>query len=326
MTLNGHSQRYELYGLPGRNPYAPRVLDPIVRAQDRDLRLSLGGYCQVEPIYTYLREAIAAERPAFVVISGRDFTGRTSMANCVLDLYRELRDVGDRFLVSRVEVTHHRDFEWFQQMMAQLQNEFEMAELSLSDPLVGAFDRIGNIPESIYPQKFQAAARMLGSELSRQKSPYAFGALFEGLHTASLINRAQTIFRHTSSLVVFTHRDYEHAQTPSADLLRADMFSEEIHLVRLLPLVESQIQLLAHHRWEQASKPESPCPFDLDGIAEIFRNAPVPIKAALTRLAKLLDYKLSLASGETPWPDNQELAMSRQWLVETVSAMDGWPR
>ncbi|MEV8639095.1 hypothetical protein AB0395_46305 [Streptosporangium sp. NPDC051023] len=286
------------------------------------MRLDLDGYAYVEPVYAYLHQAVLAGRPAFVVISGRDYTGRTSMANCVLDLYRELRATDGRYLVARVEIGHHRDFEWIQQAMAQLQNEVDMAEVSLTDKLIRLLDGIGEVQESIYPQRFQGLARMLSTELAGQRSPYAFGVLFEDLRTASFVNVAQTVFRNTQSIVVFTHRAYEHAQTPAADLLQPELFAEDTHVVELRPLVESQIQSLARGRWEQASPLH--CPFDLDGVAEIFRSAPTPIKAVLTRLAKLLDYRLSLVNGQVPWPDNSELGMSREWLVATVTAMNGW--
>jgi hypothetical protein len=323
MALNG-PPRYELYGLAGRNPYSPRPLDPIAHPGDRTLMLDLDGFLKTEPLYAYLLDAATAGRPAFVVVSGRNYTGRTSVANCILDLYRELLKVDDRFLVTRTEVAHHRDFEWLQQAIVQLQTEAGMAELKLTSQLVSDLDRIEDIKETIYQQRFQAIARRLSAELAGQGGGYSFGLVFEGLRTTTLISAAQTVFRDTRSITVFTHPDYRHAQTPAASLLSPGLMPDNLYIVRLMPLNPGQIRMLAEGRWKQSSALH--CPFDPAGLDQMFHDAPVPIKAALIKLAQLLDYRLSIATGDLPWPENKELGMSRQWLVETVAAMDGWWR
>jgi hypothetical protein len=306
---------YWLYGLTDRNPYQTRPLDPYRRPTDRDCWIDI-GFATLGHILGRLQSAAQKEEPAFVVIEGREDTGRTSVANYLLDKYFEFRGVGDRHVIAHVDVGDYDEYSWALTAMVDLQNEVEAKGLQLARELTDTLNRIEQIPVAAYKQRFQGIARTLSVQLKKLDEPHAFGVLFEKVFKPEFIAAAQIIFQKSPALITFTHDTYKHALTAASPSLDQARFDEEVEIVRLGCLTGSQVCALADGRWKKAS--ELDFPFDANGLGELFHDKSEPIKKVMGWLEELLNYKLNLARNEkVPWPDNKGLEMDDLWLTAT---------
>ncbi|TYB65978.1 hypothetical protein FXF51_17405 [Nonomuraea sp. PA05] len=315
MTMQADPLRYDLYGLHQGNPYRTEPLDPLGRSGDRTLMVDIDWFVSTEALRAYLRRTVEAGESAFVVVSGRDYTGRTTIANHVLDVYRQVRDLeSDRLLISRIDVEHHHDFEWVKKAMVELQTEIEEADLSLSPGLTASLDTIESIEEDVYQSRYRGLARRLRGELWGQDQPCSFGVVFEGLRQTTLVEAMRKVFRSSQSIAVFTHGDYKHANTPShEELSRLD-----VHLIKLEPLHGDQVRHLAEQRWRSAS--ELPSPFPPDSL-EAAWPAPTPIKSVVSTLGALVDMRLGSAACHGPWPQNAELEIPHRFMVSMIRVL-----
>lgn len=323
MTAGETTVTYARYGLGDLNPYQHRTLDPVTQPRDRELQSDLGGFLQRELIESYLKKTIAEERPAFVVVSGHDRSGRTSTANHVLDVYRRLRPVSDRFLVARLEVRQHDEVNLAHQVMAKLQNAAFYAGVGLSPETNTALEGSSGVDPKVFRQHLQRIARRVDLDLAGLPEPYAFGLCFEGLLSAGLISDMKEIFESTRCVVVFTHQNREHAQTAASGKIRSAL-SDDGLFVGLRPLAGSQVRMLAESRWRHVS--DLDCPFDLEGVEEVFAEPAIPIKLALNRLEWCLEHRLKSTETDGTWPDDTSLALTRRWLKTAIAMVDSYPR
>lgn len=307
---------YDLYGLTGGNPYAQRALDPLKRPDDGRRLLGLDGFVQHERVSHYLRGKIEDQEPAFVLIGGRNLTGRTSMANWALDKYFALRGTDRRFLDIRIEITNHENFDAFRTAMARLWARTRtVSGLALKPEVAaGLKQSIDEASADFYQELFQVALHEVSVQLESRENPYALGFLFEGVKNAEFVRTAKSIFA-DSAAVVFTYDDYDHAQTADARTFRTEQFDDMLN-VYLEPLRGPQVCLLAERRWQDAS--ERTFPFEAEGLEALYRNRPTPIKMVLKRLQDFLDYRLELAApAAAAWPENGQLFMDQHWLMTT---------
>jgi hypothetical protein len=312
---------YEVFGLK-ENPYAITPLTPFAPVPDGRLPLELDGFVDLGSLRDYLRECVDAKRPAFVIVSGRNYTGRTSMGFCAIDLYRKLCGLGDRFLVGEVGLLNYSPFEMMSNAFSFLHVACEERELALTEQLRDRLRDVESTPPMTYQPRLQVLAKKLGIELAKQEgAPYGFGVLIEGLREIEILQAARVIFKATPSIVVFTHSVGDNATTAPLSGLTPD----EAHIMHLSPLASRQVRLLAEGRWKQATT-EHRCPFDGHGLETVFGTETFVIRRALKKLHRLLEYRLRVSNGETPPTDPEALHMSYDWLVETVRAMNEWNR
>ncbi|MEU7919343.1 hypothetical protein [Micromonospora zamorensis] len=300
------------------------MLNPLTDPDDYLELLDLDGFVRVEAITKHLQTALEQDRPSFFVVSGRDRTGRTSVANCILHLYQQMRGLGANFLPARVTVANHNDQESLGRALAQLQNEVDFAALDLQPRTLRALNELEEANSSRYEQRFQAVAYMIARDLATMEPARGLGVLFEGIRTAGLIAAARKVFERAPGVVVFTHANYDHSQTTMAEQVDSATLDDSVHLVHLRPLASAQINELAVRRWSAASTQE--CPYDQAGIERVYRYNPMPIKAVLHRLAGLLDYRLRTNVVDEPWPVNRHLGMPEEWLVATMALLDQQPK
>jgi hypothetical protein len=312
--------RYELYGLSDGNPYRIEPLNPLAHARDRALLVDVNGFAMAtEALRAYLETTVEADESAFVVVSGTDFTGRTSAANHVLDLYSQVRGLDRRLLVARIKVEHNRDVEWVTAAMIELQNEIEKAGLTLSASLQEALDAVETIgatsAETIYPSRYRALARRLRGELCGQRlGEYGFGAVFEGVRQASLIGKMRKVLEDSRSIAVFTHSAYKHHNTPLIDELR----TLGVHIIQLRSLDGPQIRCVAEERWKDASPLPSPFPPDsLEGVW----TEPAPIKSVVKMLGAWIDFRLRTSADGGAWPDNTDLEIEQHFMTATIDLL-----
>lgn len=319
MTTSGLP--YGLYGLANGNPYAQKPLNPMETPTDCDRLLELDGFIGHEEVMTYLQVKTDSGWPAFVLVGGRNHTGRTSMANWILHNYFELRDVKDRYLHVCVPVKDQAAFGWLRKAIAQLWAKLKQSDLRLNQGLLdGIKDCLSFTDDMPYEELFQAAIGALSVELTSRQ--YAIGVVFEGIPDAEFIASAKTVFESSEAVVVYTYDDYEHPQTTGARGFRAVQFDDVLD-VYLEPLASRQVSLLAAARWKDASDLEFP--FEDGGLEDLYKDNRTPIGKVLKRLENFLDYKLEIAPSNAVWPVDQELFMTRQWLAFTFKRLDRSP-
>ncbi|GII67481.1 hypothetical protein Skr01_75660 [Sphaerisporangium krabiense] len=307
---------YDVYGLTG-NPYTVTPLTPLAIPPDARMPLGLDGFFDPRALDDYLEDVVADGRPAFVVVSGRDFTGRTSMARCVLDHYRRKRGLGDRFVVAEVNLNTFDAFELLSHALGRLRRGSVKMGVPLGTDLDRRLSQVSESPRPGFLLRFQELAEDLETALTAPDTPrHGFGVLIEGLMDVSMLGAAHEVFGDVPCVVVFTHQAGEHAKTAPLHGLTAD----DAHLLHLHPLGSRQVRLLAEGRWAQATT-EHPCPFDGPGLESVF-STELPIKLVLKRLARLLQYRLNTAGREAA--DAEKLKMSYAWLVETGRLLSEW--
>lgn len=311
---------YHLYGLADGNPYVHKPLNPLQTPADAGRLLTLDGFVRREDVISYLRGRKDSGKPAFVLVGGRNQTGRTSMANWILHSYFEVREVEDRFLQVSVPVKDQATFPWIRKAIAQLWSDLpDTSGLTLNKEILDRIERCLTVTADMpYEELFQAALRALSIELTSRK--YATGIIFERIPDAEFIASAKTVFARSEAVVVFTYDDYDHPQTTDAKGFRAVQFDDVLD-VYMEPLASRQVCLLAKHRWTGASG--LAFPFEDHGLEEVYRDNRTPIMKVLKRLEDFLDYKLEITPpSAAAWPGNQDLFMCGQWLVATFNRLN----
>jgi hypothetical protein len=261
------------------------------------------------------------DEPAFVLIGGRDWSGRTSLANWVLHTYFGLRGVGARSLPVHVPVTDQGAFWSVRKAMSKLWAKLEQTpDLTVNQKALDGIEkcRVAKDEED-YEEPFQVRLGNLWTELTHRDQPWAMGFVFEGTGKPSLVASAMNVFETSPAVVVFTYLDREGPTTTSAKEWDAMQFEGLLH-ENLKPLASQQVCLLARTRWTEASSLDFP--FDAGGLEELYQHDPTPIKKVVRRLEEALDYKLETASHNTPWPQNRELYMPGRWLGPTFKILD----
>jgi hypothetical protein len=321
--VNGAGLPYHLYGLAGGNPYVHKPLNPLTTPADGGRLLGLDGFVSHEDVLDYLRERIDAEQPAFVLVGGRNHTGRTSMANWVLHSYFELRDVKQQYLPICVPVSDQSAFTWLLKAIARLWAKLKQTtDLGIPpETLKGIEDCLSVKSDLPYEELFQAALGALSAELTSRG--YAAGVAFEGIPNAGFVASAKNVFESSAMAVVFTYDDYDHPQTTDVRGFRSAQFDDVLD-VYLKPLASRQVCLLAKGRWADGS--ELAFPFEDRGLEELYQDTRTPIRKVLKRLEDFLDYKLEVdGSDAAPWPANEDLFMRGKWLAPTFKRLDRSP-
>jgi hypothetical protein len=314
---------YHLYGLADGNPYVHRPLNPLKTPADDGRLLGLNGFVERDDVRSYLQGRKDSQQPAFVLVGGRNLTGRTSVANWILHSYFEARQAQGRFLAICVPVKDQATFPWLLKAVAQLWSDItDPPGLGLNQDTLDRIEKCLTYTAAMpYEELFQSALRVLSIELTSRK--YTLGVVFEGIRDAEFIASAKTVFARSEAVVVFTYDDYEHSQTTDAKGFRAVQFDDVLHLY-LEPLKSWQVSLLAKSRWTDASA--TAFPFEDRALEEIYKDNRTPIKKVLKRLEDFLDYKLEIVPPDAAaWPGNGELYMPGQWLVPTFKLIDRSP-
>jgi len=314
------SLQYHLYGLADGNPYVHRELNPLATPADDGRLLGLNGFVERNDALSYLQGRKDSRRPAFVLVGGRNLTGRTSVANWILHSYFEAREAQGRFLAVYVPVKDQATFSWLRKAIARLWSDLpDTPGLTLTQDILDRLEKcLTYTAADPFEELFQAALRALSIELTSRK--YTIGVVFEGIRDAEFIASAKTVFERSEAVVVFTYDDYEHAQTTDAKGFRAVQFDDMLHLY-LEPLKSRQVSLLAKSRWTDASA--LAFPFEDLALEKIYEDNRTPIKKVLKRLEEFLDYKLRITPPDAAaWPGNHDLFMSGQWLVPTFNIID----
>ncbi|MEV4221172.1 hypothetical protein [Nonomuraea sp. NPDC049725] len=303
--------RYELYGLRSGNPYVCRPLDAVSLDADHELLLPLAGFIQLPAIETAVREAADAGRPAFFLITGVGKSGRTSLANHIMHLYRKATSTGPGHTfvthrAGRTDMTHDA-YAMMCSTLLSLRNKMNAAAISVPPDLRARFTELSRrtTADRMDDYDLQDIAGSIGATFAGREA--GFGVCYEDVPTKKLITLATRVFEDTACVVVFTVETYDHANT--VQLTKADREQFAGHVVDLGTLTPEQICELATGRWN--GRP--PAPFQPEGVKSAFSGRPYTIGQAMRHLQLLLDFRLSEYDKDDPWP-TEGLHMSESWL------------
>jgi hypothetical protein len=316
--------RYELYGLRSGNPYAGRPLDPLLAPSDCELILELEGFIRLAMIQAAVEEAIKEKRPAFFLIIGVGNSGRTSLANHVMYLYRQAAAAhSPRFTflahsTERGDMTHD-SYAVLCSTLLSLRNKMKAHQIPISRELGDWFAELSQkgrmVPLNEYD--LQEIAESTARECASREA--GFGIRYEGVPDKRLIPWAQKVFENTSTVVVFTVDDYRHANTVQITEADRRAFVRQGHICDLNALTPRQIAALATYRWNGTP----PAPFDPEGIRNVFSTRSYTIGRAMQHLKILLDFRLGEYKRDEPWPTD-DLHMDEDWLREKIRQRDEW--
>ncbi|GGP11425.1 hypothetical protein LDL08_39090 [Nonomuraea glycinis] len=316
--------RYELYGLPSGNPYAGRPLDPLLSPSDCELILELEGFIRLAMIQAVVEQAIKEKRPAFFLIVGVGNSGRTTLANHVMHLYRQAAAAHApefTFLAhgaERGDMTHD-SYAVLCSTLLSLRNKMKGHQIPISRELGDWFAELSQkgrmVPLNEYD--LQEIAESTARECASREA--GFGIRYEGVPDKRLIPLAQRVFENTSTVVVFTVDDYQHANTVQLTEADRQAFGKQGHVCDLNALTPRQIAALATDRWNGTS----PTPFDSEGIQKVFGARSYTIGQALRHLEILLDLRLSEYERDEPWPTD-DLRIHELWIRLKLWQRDKW--
>ncbi|MFC4115837.1 hypothetical protein [Nonomuraea zeae] len=314
--------RYALYGLRSGNPYVSRPLDAVTCESDHELLLELAGFIPLTTLKTAIEQKAGRKRPVFVLITGVGKSGRTSLANHIMRLYRDAAtSPGATFVTHRAEPDDmtHDAYAQICSTLLSLRNKMNECAIKIPDELRARFTELGQRTRADRMNEYdlQDIAGLAGSTFAAAK--VAFGIRYEGVPTKQLITLATKVFESTSTVVVFTVDAYEHANTVRLTKAERERFAARGHIVDLGTLTPEQISELAKHRWN--GRP--PAPFHEQGLTNALSGREYTVGQALRRLEVLLDFRLSEYEKDDPWPTD-DLHMHENWLRLKIWQGERW--
>jgi hypothetical protein len=313
--------RYQqLYGLRG-HPYQSRTLNAMRDKDDRDLLISLDGFPSIREIEDHVDRA--GESAAAFLISGRNATGRTSLANAILHCYLTRKGLDQRFVVVVDDEPTHNDKERAHRLLVAIRNGVSEHDQAHDKELEQILPP-GEQHDPFIPLDLQYKARQLATLLDRKFSPpLRFGLLVEGLQNASLIGMLETVFKKVPTVVVVTHDRYEVSSTADLGSVPAGDGPDWALRLHLPPLDGSQVCRLTDERWKLFA--DTACPFELDGVRRAFDSRVEPVGRQLRRLAWLLRWRLHDFGGDVPWPADAGLGLPGDWIETMLQRAESAP-
>lgn len=302
------------YGLRD-NPFRLR-LEPLVQSLHEDMVVPVDGFRKLSAIDEYLRQTANQEKPLFFLVTGRNGTGRTCVADYILARYRHYRQIpAERFIVPHREVDDDYVFQAFQSWLIFLYN-------GLSDlrPVVKLLDvnllsKVQAASETTMEAIYQGLMTSLHKVVANQN--VGFGCCLEDVPNYGYISAAFKIFQKTQTVCVFTAKDYEEGRTKIIEPFKQKAMGQ---VIELSPLVGQHVKTLVEQRWRQTT--QSPSPFDPEGLANAFDIKTWTIARALWLASKILEFKVPLHIDGGQWPQDETLRVSPNELEHYIRTLD----
>ncbi|MER5705169.1 MULTISPECIES: hypothetical protein [unclassified Micromonospora] len=314
---------YKRYGLTQGDPYRHRDLDPR-KERDRALLVDFAG-APFDEIEEQLDQAAATGKAAAFLLSGREATGRTSLAKLIAHQYRELHQLGDDFRLIVYDEIDHDSLRRAQEVLKAIRNE--LMELGgwgeHRDRLLEVVPNGPTRPEIL---DLQAQAGFLANYMRKRMKPaWTLGLLIEGIQNDDFLDTLAVVFARVDLLVVVTRDDYRTADTADPDRMKErDRWRRWALPVQVPLLSGDDVDLLARNRWQHEA-PELECPFELKGIRDTFGARRPPVGRALHWLGWLLEWRLRTYNGDECWPAARNLRIPAQWIEESVQQAESAP-
>ncbi|MER7505463.1 hypothetical protein AB0L05_32840 [Nonomuraea pusilla] len=306
--------RYDLYGLPSGNPYSGRPLDPLASEADRALLLELEGFIGLAAIERAVERAVSEQRPAFFLITGVGNSGRTSLANHIMYLYRRAaaaRLTGYAFVThcaDRRDMTHDA-YGLLRSTLLWLRNRMVSHNVDIPANLHALFVELSRRARGEPMNEYDLQQIAEYAAVAMKAHDTGFGIRYEGVSTKDLLTLGTMVFENIATVVVFTVDAYAHAGTVQLTETDRQEFARRGQVFDLDTLTPRQIAALAHGRWNGCP----PAPFEPQGVQRAFEGETYTVGEALRHLATLLDIRLSEYDEDTPWP-NDDLRIHEEWL------------
>ena len=312
---------FERYGLSA-NPFALRVLDPLSSTDDdQHLLRDIDGFTQLSAVKEYLRERIGSPgapiRPAFVLIAGSEKSGLSTAANAVLMLYRDMRNLGNRFAAVFVEALGHSELRLYRRWAAALPNRLQPLKLQLNPEVakrVQDASRFSDMDTLEY--ELQGVLVALGPALdAKPGSPVGFGSCLEKIKTSRAVEMALVVFEGSPTVCVFTVQT-----TANIDV---DEFAEqhrEIHVLRLKHLNSQDVPKILQKKWGTASE----IPLHLPTLGTFCEKQKHTVGVVLRLAERLLRKRVLAYEGLNragSWPEDRELGLTDLHTLELLEVL-----
>lgn len=314
---------FKRYGLTRGDPYRHRDLDPR-NERDRALLLDFAAD-PLDEIEQQLAQAAANGKAAAFLLSGREATGRTSLAKLIAHQYRELHQLDDTFKLVVYDEKNHDSLQRAQEVLKAIRNE--LMELGgwgeHRDRLLEVIPNGPGEPEIL---DLQAQAGFLANYMRKRMKPaHTLGLLIEGMQEEDFLDTLAVVFARVDLLIVVTRDDYHTADTADLDRMNERERWRRWALPVQVPLLSGEdVDLLARNRWQHEAA-DLECPFELKGIRDTFDARRPPVGRALHWLSWLLQWRLRKYDGDECWPAARNLRIPAQWIEESVQQAESAP-
>ncbi len=305
---------YRRYGLSVGNPYHSRQVDP---AKEEDLRLlipiadlPLGEGDEARLFH----KAEESSSTAFL-ISGRQATGRTSLARMLIHRYAAYRGFGPDFRFLTYAEPHHDSKQRICDILRAVRNHIIRSQHWDRREQIQNQIPLGEDGDKLSDLDLQGRAEFLAHYMKEEVKPAMhLGLLIEGMQDPDLMDRLAVVFKYVEGIIIVTRDDYHTADTASAERIQErERWQEWATHVTIPPLTGEEVRWLTSARWQNAA-PNVQCPFELDGVRESFNRRSEPVGRALRWLRWLLWCRLHEYTGDDAWPDAEELHLPASWI------------
>lgn len=309
------------------DPYPPKsAIDPFTTGMPCDLLARVSSFEQLDRIDARLHRAIDEERPAYLLVTGRSGSGRSSMANCIMARYCHHRNLPlDHFILpNRNAASNCAKLSAFKAWFTALRNDIFRRKLSLSKNLTERIpEYLKESDDDTMEANFQYLALEIAEELraigAEGRAPYLFGCCLEDVKSYAIIKAALDIFREVQTVCIFTVGDYDNERMEIIDLFRTKHVGERF--VQLHPLLGHDASRLLQRRWELLLGSDCPFPFDADELATALGDKPRTVGKILTLMNIMLQMKLNSTPPGEPWPHDPALRFTAAEL-RNIAVLD----
>jgi hypothetical protein len=296
------------YGL-SVNPFTMPTLNPLISEADRKCISLVDGWKNLSAAKELIRQRAAADKAVFFVVVGASSTGRSSVANYLVQLWAQERGIdSDAVILQRrdpgqdggVYTVETQIMEWAQALLINEDIDPEALEAPTRT-------RLEELSEASSIIKFGLALRDVDKDLRRpldgNKVRY-LAAILEHGKGDDLIRKVKECFKTTRAIVIVT---VDKSSDSDTLLMNAGQFlmPDEGLCVNVGPIMGADVATLIHDRWEAVANGVQN-PFDLTVAPEVF-DSPRPITRIVRLLKEMMSTQQDLHDGQHPWPDDQRL-------------------
>jgi hypothetical protein len=301
------------------NPFFPSAeLNPLVVATDLDRFLRIDGFMVLNDLDRQLEKAASRPGPLFFLVTGRDKSGRSSVANYLMARYCEYNAISaGNLIVPARKVDDHDTFSTFKKWLTGLQIALKKINGFPKDLKDDFSEGLNAADRATMGPIFQDLAARSSVFLAniRPRERCGFACCLEKIPTYEIISKAMEIFDGVKTIAIFTAGDYEDSTRDVIWPFKQSHGNASECLVELGQFSGTDVSELVEAHWGRVSV--KPNPFDLTGVAKAFWK-PRTIAQHLFLLAELLRLKVEEHNDGPEWPNDAVLAFPEKDLPRLV--------